>query len=94
MTQSIGVAPIAPNPIAEPGLEWKDALRRLIKESLMHRYNDAKEALDQKFRGGSVGCTRARLAKEHGDTSKKICQIADDLYRDQIEQEQQQLQWA
>jgi hypothetical protein len=57
--------------------------------------SDAREALNQKLREAPVdNATRVRLANEHSDTLRNIRRIADDIYRDQIEQERQQLRWA
>jgi hypothetical protein len=95
MAQQTGVAPTPPNPNAEPEVEWKDALRKEIEASLLPMYNDAKEAREQKLKEAPVDVeTRERLAKEHSDTLKNIRRIADDIYRDQVEQERQQLRWA
>lgn len=84
-----------PNPDAEPDDAWKLGLRKQIEESLLPMVKEAKEALQQKLGEAPVDqVTRDRLANEHSDTLKNIRRIADDLYRDQIDQERQQLRWA
>src|SRR5882762_4715894 len=93
--QPNNVAPTAAIVNAEPGEEWKRALRKQIEESLLPMFTEAKEAFMQKLGEAPVDeATRERLAQEHNDTLKNIHRIAADLYRDQIEQERQQLRWA
>jgi len=88
MAQSTDVPPTAPNPNAEPGEEWKVSLRKEIEQSLLPMLSEARQALEQKLEEAPVGAeTRDRLAKEHSDTLKNIRRIAEDLFRDQIEQE-------
>ncbi|KAF7979267.1 hypothetical protein HWV62_42950 [Athelia sp. TMB] len=84
-----------PHPDAEPDDAWKSGLRKQIEESLLPMVQEAKDVLQRKLGEAPVDqVTRDRLANEHSDTLKNIRRIADDLYRDQIEQERQQLKWA
>ena len=93
--QPNNVGPSPPYSNAEPGAEWKESLRKQIEENLLPMYNDAKETLNQKLREAPVDeARRERLVKEHHDTLKNIRRIADDIFRDQIEEERQQLLWA
>ncbi|KZP23439.1 hypothetical protein FIBSPDRAFT_737400, partial [Athelia psychrophila] len=87
--------PTPASPEAEPDDAWKVALRKQIEVSLLPMVQEAKDVYQRKLNEGPIDqVTRGRLANEHSQALLSVRRIADDLYRDQINQERQQLRLA
>jgi hypothetical protein len=80
---------------AEPGKEWKTALRKGIDECILPLYTKAWEYYEkilQEIPKDDV-VARKRVAEYHQDVLQRICHRAEVLYQDQVEEERQQLVW-
>ncbi|KAF7979266.1 hypothetical protein HWV62_14566 [Athelia sp. TMB] len=94
-TPKIQPVAVLPTLEAEPDDAWKVALRKQIEDSLLPLVQEAKDLYSRKLNEGPLDqVTRGRLTNEHSQALQNIRRIADDLYRDQIDQERQQLKWA